>query len=151
MSDSYKYTKYKSKYLGQIGGKKRNKHQGTHITMEKSEGVDYSEYLSEPWFSLISLGLKTVEGRKNSGKFKDMTVGQIIEWVNVDFKHRSVKTKIVSKQTYKTFEEYLLTEGLEKCLPGMKTIEHGLSVYFKYFTKEQEAEFGVVAIRLELV
>jgi ASC-1-like (ASCH) protein len=149
MGDLYKYTKYKSKYLNQIGGKKHHKHKNTHTTIEKS-GVDYIEHLSEPWFSLISLGLKTVEGRKNSGKFKDMAVGEIIEWENSDFKHRSVKTKIVSKQIYKTFEEYLLTEGLDKCLPGMKDIEHGLSVYFKYFTKEQEAEFGVVAIRLEL-
>jgi hypothetical protein len=47
--------------------------------------------------------------------------------------------------------EYLETEGLEKCLPGIPDIEHGLSVYFKYFTKEEEAEFGVVAIKLELI
>ena len=33
----------------------------------------------------------------------------------------------------------------------MPTLEHGLSVYFKYFTKEEETEFGVVAIRLELI
>jgi ASC-1-like (ASCH) protein len=32
--------------------------------------IKYNEHLSEPWFSLISLGLKTVEGRKNKGKFK---------------------------------------------------------------------------------
>ena len=150
MSDLYKYTKYKSKYLSQGGGKKRNKNKQNSPIMNKPE-VDYSEHLSEPWFSLISLGLKTVEGRKNSGKFKDMAVGKIIEWFNDDFKHRSVKTKIISKHTYKTFEEYLLTEGLEKCLPGMKDIDHGLSVYFKYFTKEQETQYGVVAIRLELV
>lgn len=111
----------------------------------------YVESLSEPWFSLITLGLKTVEGRKNKGRFKDMKVGEIIEWVNNDFAPRKIRTRITGKATYKTFEEYLRTEGLNVCLPGIPTMEHGLSVYFKYFTKEEEHEFGVVAIRLELV
>ena len=28
---------------------------------------------------------------------------------------------------------------------------HGLSVYFKCYTKEEEAEFGVIAIRLKVI
>ena len=111
----------------------------------------YIENLSEPWFTLITIGLKTVEGRKNKGIFKKMQVGDIIQWDNNDFKERNVLTKITGKVEYKTFKEYLIKEGLDKCLPGMPSLKHGLSVYFKYFTKEEEAEFGVVAIRLELV
>ena len=111
----------------------------------------YIENLSEPWFTLITIGLKTVEGRKNKGIFKKMQVGDIIQWNNNDFKERNVLTKITGKVEYKTFKEYLIKEGLDKCLPGMPSLKHGLSVYFKYFTKEEEAEFGVVAIRLELV
>ena len=30
-------------------------------------------------------------------------------------------------------------------------IEHGLSVYYKFYTKEEEREFGVVAIRLKVI
>lgn len=112
---------------------------------------NYIEHLSEPWFTLISLGLKTVEGRKNKGKFKEMVVGDIVEWVNRDFLERSVLTEITGKAEYQTFEEYLENEGLDNCLPGMPDINHGLSVYFKYFTKEEELEFGVVAIRLKVV
>ena len=109
------------------------------------------EYLSEPWFTLISLGLKTVEGRKNKGRFKEMKVGDIVEWTNDDFKPRKVLTRITEKKNYKTFEEYLRKEGLQKCLPGMPSIEHGLSVYFKYFTKEDEAKYGVTAIRIQVI
>jgi ASC-1-like (ASCH) protein len=111
----------------------------------------YSEHLSEPWFTLISLGLKTIEGRKNKGRFKDMKIGELIEWKNDDFNTRKVLTLIKDKTVYKTFEEYLKTEGLEKCLPGIPDIENGLSVYYKYFTKEEENEFGVVSIKLEKV
>jgi len=163
-----KYLKYKQKYL-QLqnefimmgGGKKlkkntlkRNSNTTSNTTMSESElksKPDYVETLSEPWFTLISMGLKTVEGRKNKGRFKEMKPGDIVEWTNDDFMPRSVKTRIVGKAKYNTFEEYLVSEGLDKCLPGMPDLEHGLSVYFKYFTKEDEKEFGVIAIRLELV
>ena len=48
-----------------------------------------------------------------------MQVGDIIEWKNNDFKERKILTKITGKAEYKTFSEYLETEGLSKCLPGM--------------------------------
>lgn len=151
-----KYIKYKTKYLGlkninnQIGGKKIEKNKIYKINKHIME-IKYNEHLSEPWYSLISLGLKTVEGRKNKGKFKEMQVGDIIQWYNNDFKERKILTKIIGKSEYRTFEEYLTTEGLDKCLPGIPSLEHGLSVYFKYFTKEEESEYGVVAIRLKLL
>lgn len=109
----------------------------------------YSEHLSEPWFTLISLGLKTVEGRLNKGRFQEMQVDNLVEWHNEDFKERKIITKIKEKVEYNNFTEYLEKEGLDKCLPGMPSLEHGLSVYYKYFTKEKE--FGVVAIRIELI
>ena len=111
----------------------------------------YVEHVSEPWFSLIHLGMKTVEGRKNKGRFKDMQVGEIIEWQNDDFKPRTTLTRITHKATYPTFKEYLEKEGLDNCLPGIPTLEHGLSVYYKYFTEADEKEYGVVAIRMEKI
>ncbi len=131
--------------------KKLNKKSNIRKPNIKMESKKYIENVSEPWFSLISLGLKTVEGRKNKGRFKEMNVNDVIEWTNNDFKPRSVLTKITKKKEYNTFKEYLETEGLNKCLPGIPTIEHGLSVYFKYFTKEDEEQFGVVAIGLKLL
>ena len=162
MNYEYKYIKYKTKYLelkdiyvnNQIGGnKKLNKRFKKKINNNnnKMNIAKYKEHLSEPWFTLISLGLKTVEGRKNKGNFKEMQIDDIIEWENDNFKERKILTKIIGKAEYKTFAEYLETEGLDKCLPGMPSLEHGLSVYYKYFTKEDEAKFGVVAIRIELI
>jgi len=155
-----KYIKYKTKYLllknieNQIGGgkmKKTYKHININkLSYNKMDGK-YILHLSEPWFTLISLGLKTVEGRKNKGIFKEMRVGDIIQWTNDDFDNRTVLTKITKKVEYDTFADYLNNEELEKCLPGMPSLEHGLSVYFKYFTKEDETKYGVIAIHLELI
>jgi len=82
-----KYIKYKIKYLKlsnqlankqMIGGSKKlkrkihRKNKSTNLTNSNNlmEAKYYkNENLSEPWFTLISLGLKTVEGRKNKGKW----------------------------------------------------------------------------------
>jgi ASC-1-like (ASCH) protein len=135
-----KYQKYKTKYMDLCNNQ-------NVLIGGKSE---YTKSVSEPWFTLISLGIKTIEGRLNKGDFKKMEIGDIVVWTNEDFKPRSVKTKIVRKTEYKTFSEYLETEGLDKCLPGMPTMDHGLSVYYKYFTKEDEEKYGVSAIELEI-
>lgn len=49
--------------------------------------MKYIEHVSEPWFSLILLGIKKVEGRLNKGRFGEMKEGDIIEWYNDDFNH----------------------------------------------------------------
>ena len=155
-----KYIKYKMKYLDykQEGGRKKSKkmnkkHLLSRNINDKMDTIkpNFTENVSEPWFSLILLGLKTVEGRKNKGRFKDMKVGDIVEWKNNDFKPRSVLTEIIGKAEYSTFREYLEIEGLEKCLPSIQGIDNGTDVYFKYYTKEEEKEFGVVAIRLKVI
>jgi ASC-1-like (ASCH) protein len=160
MDYKLKYIKYKTKYLEQEGGKKKSKkklHRNISISNNSNNmnsiKPNYTENVSEPWFSLILLGLKTVEGRKNKGRFKEMKVGDIVEWTNDNFMQRSILTRITGKAEYPTFREYLETEGLDKCLPGIEKfgIEHGLSIYFKYYTKEDEKEFGVVAIRMTLI
>lgn len=147
-----KYIQYKAKYLQlkdtQLGGSKRRKRR---LSRQSMNADIHKFHVSEPWFTLISLGLKTVEGRKNKGIFKEMKSGDIIEWENSDFGHRSIQTKVVGKAVYKSFKEYLENEGLENCLPGITNIENGLAVYYRYYSKKDEAEYGVVAIRLERI
>lgn len=110
------------------------------------------EHLSEPWFTLISLGLKTCEGRLYKHRFKDYKIGDIIKWWNNDFgKGRFCFTKIININLYKTFEEYLIDKGLKNCLPGMPNMEHGLDVYLHYFKKEDETKYGVVSFELEII
>ena len=112
----------------------------------------YREHLSEPWFTLVSLGLKTCEGRLHKNRFREFKEGDIIQWINDDFgNERCCFTKITYVKVYGTFEEYLIDKGLENCLPGMPNLEHGLGVYFKYFTKEYEEKYGVVSFELEKV
>ena len=64
----------------------------------------YIKNLSEPWFSLIKIGKKKVEGRLNKGDFSLMKIGDIIQWDNdsLGFK-RSFITKIKKINHYNNF------------------------------------------------
>ena len=111
--------------------------------------MKYSKHLSEPWFSLIKLNIKTCEGRLNKGDFSNMKENDIIEFINNDFDYiRKFKVKIKSVHYYNTFKEYLRNETLHKCLPGIETINKGLKIYYKYYTKIDEKKYKIIAIRL---
>jgi hypothetical protein len=45
----------------------------------------YEKNLSEPWFSLIKLKIKTVEGRLNKGDFANMNIGDFILFTKIYF------------------------------------------------------------------
>jgi len=148
-----KYKIYKYKYIllknNQEGGKsKYNKNKNKNNSNSKA---DYVMTVSEPWFTLIKLGIKSVEGRLNKGVFENLKIGNTIEWKNNNLGERSVLTKVTSKNVYSSFEKYLEKETLEKCLPSFNSINDGVDVYYKYFTKQDEEKYGVVAIHLEII
>lgn len=119
-----------------------------HIQMQ---GAKLLENLAEPWFSLIKLGIKKVEGRLYKNRFRELKVGDIIIWENNDFVERVVKTKVSALRIYKTFLEYLEKEKNNNPLPGMETMEEQCAVYYKYYALADEEKYGVVAIELELL
>ena len=113
---------------------------------------NYVKNVGEPWFTLISLGLKKVEGRLNIGSFSQMEAGNIVEWTNNDFgSQRQAITRIKRKAQYATFREYLEKECLVNCLPGIKSLDTGVAVYHKYYSPAEEVASGVVAIELEVL
>ncbi len=104
--------------------------------------------VSEPWFSLIKNKKKKIEGRLNKGTFATLKKGDIIKFTNND---KSFNVKIRKIVKYNTFEEYLSQEGLKRTLPNIKTIEEGCDIYYKYYTKEQEREYKILAIYVKVI
>ena len=64
---------------------------------------------------------------------------------------REYKIKITSTRKYKTFQEYLVNETLEKCLPGINKIDNGVQIYYKYYSKEDELKYNIIAIRFRII
>lgn len=105
--------------------------------------ASYIKSVSEPWFSLIADKKKVVEGRLNKGDFKIMKAGDSITFTNKSKKINVVITKITH---YKSFEDYLESETLERCLPGIFSLEEGISIYHKFYTPSDEQLYGIQAI-----
>jgi ASC-1-like (ASCH) protein len=111
----------------------------------------YIKNVSEPWFSLMKIGKKKVEGRLNRGDFKNMKKGDIIEWQNdsLGFK-RVFTTKIKRIRHYDNFKSYLIYESLEKTLPGIDNINDGLNIYYNIYNKNDENTYKVLAIKIKV-
>jgi len=99
----------------------------------------YEKTVSEPWFTLLKLKIKTVEGRLNKGDFLNMKIGDIIIFTNVELGFlRKFQIEIKQITIYNNFETYLESETLCRCLPGIDTIEEGLQVYHRYYQKTDQ-------------
>ncbi len=123
------------------------------ISLDFVDPLQMKKDVAEPWFSLIGLGAKTVEGRLNKGAFSGLRPGQVVTWTNAELGfERSMRTKVVAVATYPTFAAYLRAETVKACLPapGVTTVARGVSVYRRFYSAAAESEHGVLAIRLEL-
>lgn len=109
--------------------------------------------LNEPWFTLIALGLKKVEGRLNKGDFATVSRDDTIVWTNDDMGfRRELVTKVESVHRYTRFRTFLKHESLNATLPtlGMSTLDRGVNLYRTFYTAEDERKHGVLAIRLHM-
>jgi ASC-1-like (ASCH) protein len=111
--------------------------------------------VSEPWFSLIQSGQKSVEGRLAKSRFAEIQVGDLLKWTNSDQVGKDQKpivrefiTRVSAIVYYKDFETYLAKERLKNCLPGVRTIKDGVAVYHKFYPKEERQKYKVMAIHL---
>ena len=50
---------------------------------------------------------------------------------------------------YDSFQNYLSNEKLKNCLPGIQNIKQGISVYYQYYSKQDENKYGICAIIFE--
>ena len=81
-----------------------------------------------------------------------MQKNDCIQFENFEFDFgRSFQVKITSIHHYGSFSEFLMKETLLKCLPGIDTVEQGVRIYHKYYKKEDEAKYQIVAIRFRVL
>ena len=108
----------------------------------------YRLHVSEPWFSLIGRGEKSIEGRLKKNFFESMQVGEMIEFYNEN-QEGVIAKKIAKLSGHSSFEEMMNTVGVEKILPGIEAVSRGIMVYRKFYSEDNEKSFGVIGIHLE--
>ena len=98
----------------------------------------------EPYVSFILNGQKIIEGRLNKDKFKDLKIGDILL---IGPARKIFNIERIS--IYENFRDMLSKEGVHNVVPNKDTVEEAVEVYYNFYTKEQEKEFGVLAIKIK--
>ena len=126
------------------------------FTFGSAEGEELRRRVSDPWYTFIKEGKKTVEGRivRPNGPWAKLKVGDTVTFY-LDPEHPEddkIRVEITHIKHYKDFEEYLDKESLEKTLPGVKNNEEGLEIYKSFFKDPEEIKkHGVTAFGIKLL
>lgn len=108
-----------------------------------------------PLLDYIKTGKKTVEGRLHTGNYLNIHENDIII-----FKTRGeddVYVKVVYVHKYKTLEDYLKNETVERALPCVSSLDEGVRIYNKWSSKEQrdrllnETGYSFIGFGIELL
>ena len=111
---------------------------------------EYHNHRAEPYFTFLRNGQKTIEGRIKKGKYSFIEPGDEIVVSSID-ETENVRVAVLRVATYSSIREMLEVEDLKKVLPDAESVERGVQIYEKFYTTQQQKEFGVVSIEVELI
>lgn len=88
-------------------------------------------HVSEPWFSLIASGQKTIEARVGSiDKFASIVNSRIITFTNMQIAHSPhIYVSIRAIRHYDTLDNFLRAEGWIHCAPQAHTYEEARNAF----------------------
>lgn len=101
-------------------------------------------------FKMVKDGIKTIEVRVNDEKRRALKIGDVVQFKNLK-DDSSIEATITRLRVFKSFKELNKQVDLVKVgFSESDSVEDVLSCYAKYYSKEEENKFGVVAIYLSL-
>lgn len=108
----------------------------------------------------IIAGRKTVEGRLNRGKFAKYQVGDRVslrrdyrgeDGVLRDGEPNVALVEIMAIRQYETFMDMVEAEDYEKVIPHAASAPEAAGEYNKYYSAEDQAKYGVLAIEVRIL
>lgn len=111
--------------------------------------MTHEMHLHELPFNQINAGLKTIESRLNDEKRQEFKVGDLIKIYKRPEAVEFVIVKITDLHVHKNFEE-LFAISLPQVFGG-EGMQDLIESIYKYYSKEDEAKYGVVGIEFEKI
>lgn len=103
-------------------------------------------------FEKIAGGIKNIELRLYDEKRRLIKVGDEIEFIHSKNPSRALRCRVTAMHVFSSFEELYASLPLLKCGYTEEDIDTAdPSDMDLYYTKEQQAQCGVVGIEIELV
>lgn len=110
--------------------------------------ITFNIHCDDPWFSYIRQGIKPVEGRKKTHSYKKIRAGDKIKFSNGK---ESFIADVIEIREYDSIEQYIEDVSLEKALPGVKTLEEALKIYYEWSPEEKIRQYGFLGIFIKSV
>lgn len=105
--------------------------------------------LADEPFEKIESGEKTVEIRLYDEKRKNIKVGDNIVFYRGDSRDEWIATTVLALHRFGSFAELFASEFFPKTGCGDMTPDNAAESMYRYYTREQEKEFGVLAIEVK--
>ncbi len=100
-------------------------------------------------FNKVQKGKKIIESRLHDEKRQQVKVGDQIEFVYTDDLSKKVLTKVKALYRYNSFQELFSDFSAESF--GGNSKEELLKEIATFYSKEEQENYGVVGIKIELV
>lgn len=103
-------------------------------------------------FKNISEGRKTIELRLNDEKRRLIKAGDEIEFVSTDDSGKKLTCRVIKLHCFPSFEELYKSLPLLKCGYTEENVSQADPADMeKYYSKERQAEYGVLGIELTVI
>lgn len=123
----------------------------THMKLVSEDSYKtYHNHRAEPYFTFVKNGQKTIEGRIKKGWYQHIAPGDHIIIYNKE-ETDNVEVLVKGIRTYESLREMLEKEELKKVFPDVESVDHGVKIYERFYSPDQEKKYGVVAIEVERV
>lgn len=100
-------------------------------------------------FEMIKCGIKTVEIRLYDEKRRQIKIGDKITFYRSGDKPDSITATVEALYRFDSFKEVFLSELFPNTGCGNLTVEEAVESMYRYYTKQQERQYGVLCIGLQ--
>lgn len=107
-------------------------------------------HLESEIFDLVNNNIKNIEVRLNDDKRKNLKVGDIINIINRG-NNESINVRIINLEYFSSFKECINNYDLNRLYNHSITRDEFLDLLYKFYSKEDEIKYGVVAISFEKI
>ena len=107
--------------------------------------------LQPEYYNYILNGTKRIEIRLNDEKRKLIKVGDTIKFLKEPDLNESFKAKVVELLHYNNFDELFDDYDISILADKSMTKEELKKILEKFYTKEKQAKYGVICIRIEVL
>ena len=102
-------------------------------------------HLESEIYNLVNNNIKDIEIRINDEKRRKLKIGDIITIINRG-NNDAFKVKITNLEYFSSFNDCINNYDLKRLYNDKITSDEFLDLLYKFYTKEDEIKYGVIAI-----